>query len=65
LNFRLLADTDRSLIKSYGASKASDKIQRSTVLVDKGGKVAAVWNPVVGAEQHPVQVLAKLKEIMV
>ncbi|CAN0420460.1 unnamed protein product, partial [Ectocarpus fasciculatus] len=42
LNFRLLADTDRSLIKSYGASKAGDKIQRSTVLVDKEGKVAAV-----------------------
>ncbi|CAN0356377.1 unnamed protein product, partial [Hapterophycus canaliculatus] len=46
LNFSLLADTDRSLIKSYGASKAGDKIQRSTVLVDKDGKVVAVWNPV-------------------
>eukprot|EP00903_Cladosiphon_okamuranus_P016373 g15100.t1 len=63
LNFSLLADTDRSLIKAYGASKAGDKIQRSTVLVDKEGKVAAVWNPVSGAEQHPVQVLAKLKEM--
>ncbi|CAN0432696.1 unnamed protein product [Ascophyllum nodosum] len=46
LNFSLLADTDRSLIKSYGASKAGDKIQRSTVLIGKDGKVAAVWNPV-------------------
>lgn len=36
----------RSLIKSYGASKAGDKIQRSTVLIDKEGRVAAVWNPV-------------------
>lgn len=36
----------RSLIKAYGASKAGDKIQRSTVLVDKEGKVTAVWNPV-------------------
>ncbi|CAM9761810.1 unnamed protein product [Pylaiella littoralis] len=64
LNFSLLADTSsRSLIKAYGASKAGDKIQRSTVLIDKEGKVAAVWNPVSGAEQHPVQGLAKLKEI--
>lgn len=64
LQFSLLADTNRSLVKSYGASKAGGKIQRSTVLVDKEGKVAAVWNPVKGAEQHPVQVLAKLKEMV-
>ena len=37
---------NRSLIKAYGAAKTEDKIQRSTVLVDKEGKVAAVWNPV-------------------
>lgn len=33
-------------MKAYGATKPGDKIQRSTVLVDKEGKVAAVWNPV-------------------
>lgn len=39
---------DRALIKAYGATKEGkeDAIQRSTVLVDKQGKVAAVWNPV-------------------
>ena len=38
----------RDLINSYGAVKEEDaaKIQRSTVLIDKEGKVAAVWNPV-------------------
>lgn len=38
----------RDLVKSYGAVKAEDdtKIQRSTVLVDKEGRVVAVWNPV-------------------
>ncbi|CAN0508662.1 unnamed protein product, partial [Ectocarpus sp. 8 AP-2014] len=48
LNFSLLADTEKSLINAYGAMKAEDenKIQRSTVVIDKEGKVAAVWNPV-------------------
>ncbi|CAM9309349.1 unnamed protein product [Discosporangium mesarthrocarpum] len=63
LNFSLLADTDRTLIKAYGASKAGNKIQRSTVLVGKDGLVTFVWNPVSGAETHPVKVLEKLKEL--
>ncbi|CAM9122746.1 unnamed protein product, partial [Hapterophycus canaliculatus] len=48
LNFSLLADTNKSLVNAYGAVKAENdsKIQRSTVLIDKEGKVAAVWNPV-------------------
>lgn len=37
---------NRALIKSYGASKSGEKIQRSTVLIGKDGKVAAIWNPV-------------------
>ncbi|CAB1096605.1 unnamed protein product [Ectocarpus sp. CCAP 1310/34] len=63
LNFSLLADTDKSLINAYGAMKAEDenKIQRSTVVIDKEGKVAAVWNPVTAAEEHPVEVLEKIK----
>lgn len=38
----------RELINAYGAVKAEDesKIQRSTVLIDKEGKIAAVWFPV-------------------
>eukprot|EP00904_Undaria_pinnatifida_P012724 jgi/Undpi1/8582/HiC_scaffold_25.g11047.m1 len=65
LNFSLLADTTRDLINSYGAVKEEDaaKIQRSTVLIDKEGKVAAVWNPVTGAEQHPVEVLEKARQM--
>ncbi|CAM9444632.1 unnamed protein product [Ascophyllum nodosum] len=65
LNFSLLADTNKALINAYGAVKAEDenKIQRSTVLIDKAGKIAAVWFPVTGAEQHPVEVLEKVKQI--
>lgn len=39
---------NRELISAYGAVKAEDesKIQRSTVLIDKEGKIAAVWFPV-------------------
>ena len=38
----------RALINAYGEVKAEDenKIQRSTVLIDKAGKIAAVWFPV-------------------
>ncbi|CAN0201229.1 unnamed protein product [Scytosiphon promiscuus] len=63
LNFSLLADTNKSLVNAYGAVKAEDgsRIQRSTVVIDKEGKVAAVWSPVTNAEQHPVEVLEKVK----
>lgn len=63
-NFSLLADTDRVLIKSYGATKPGNKIQRSTFLIDPDGKIAALWNPVRGAAKHPDQVIKKLKEIV-
>lgn len=38
----------RSLINAYGAKKAEneEKIQRSTVVIDKAGKIAAVWGTV-------------------
>eukprot|EP00752_Nemacystus_decipiens_P008053 g7197.t1 len=65
LNFSLLADTNKSLINAYGAKKADNenKIQRSTVVIDKEGKIAALWSTVTGAEQHPVEVLEKVKEM--
>ncbi|CAN0101555.1 unnamed protein product [Pylaiella littoralis] len=63
LNFSLLADTNKSLINAYGAKKGEDggQIQRSTVVIDKQGKVAAVWGTVTAAEDHPFEVLEKVK----
>mmetsp|Transcript_8561 Transcript_8561/g.10642 ORF Transcript_8561/g.10642 Transcript_8561/m.10642 type:complete len:215 (+) Transcript_8561:690-1334(+) len=62
-NFKLLCDVDRELIKKYGASKAGNRIQRSTVLIDDKGKVAFIWNPAKLAATHPEVVLEKLKEL--
>ena len=62
-NFSLLADTNRELIKAYNASKAGNRIQRSTYLIDPNGKIAEIWNPVRGAAKHPDQVLKALHEV--
>lgn len=53
---------NRSLINAYGAMKAEDenKIQRSTVVIDKEGKVAAVWNPV---REMPITLYGGIRQL--
>ena len=53
LNYPLLADADHKVAEKYGAwrektlyGKKSMGIQRSTFLIDAGGKVARVWKKV-------------------
>ena len=50
LPFRLLADTDRKIVKDYGAfgekslyGRLFKGIYRITYLIDEKGKIAAVW----------------------
>jgi peroxiredoxin Q/BCP len=69
LNFPLLADVDHRVADKYGAwreknlyGKKSMGIQRSTYLLDPGGKVARVWKSV-KVEGHDEQVLEALREI--
>jgi thioredoxin-dependent peroxiredoxin len=66
LPFTLLADTDHSIAEAYGAwgekamyGKKYMGILRSTVLIDKDGRVAKVW-PKVKPEEHAAEVLAAL-----
>jgi thioredoxin-dependent peroxiredoxin len=66
LPFTLLADTDHSIAEAYGAwgekamyGKKYMGILRSTVLIDKEGKVVKVW-PKVKPEEHAAEVLAEL-----
>jgi peroxiredoxin Q/BCP len=63
LNFRLLSDTNHAVAERYGAwveknrfGKKSMGIQRSTFLIDKTGKIAAIW-PKVSPEGHAREVL--------
>lgn len=69
LPFPLLADEDHALAETYGVwveknmyGKKSMGLQRSTFLIDKSGKVAAVW-PRVKVEGHATAVAAKLAEL--
>ena len=69
LNFPLLADPDHAVADKYGAwreknmyGKKSMGIQRSTYLIDAGGKVAKVWQRV-QVDGHDEQVLEALKAL--
>ncbi len=66
LNFPLLADTGHQVAERYGAwreknmyGKVSLGIQRSTFLIDAGGKVRKVWKKV-SVDGHDEQVLNTL-----
>jgi len=69
LNFTLLADTAHSVAEKYGVwvkkklyGRTYWGIQRSTFLIDKHGKVAAVWEKV-KPEGHAQEVLDALKAL--
>ena len=63
LNFPLLADTDKSVVRDYGvwvqkqlAGKTSMGIQRATFLIDEDGAIASIW-PNVRPDDHASEVL--------
>ena len=69
LNVRLLSDTEREVLKRYGAwgkrkmyGKEYEGVIRSTYLIDPEGKVAHVW-PRVKVEGHAQEVLETLKRL--
>ncbi len=69
LPFPLLADESHELAEKYGVwveknmyGKKSMGIQRATFLIDKTGKIAAVW-PKVKVDGHAQEVAAKLDEL--
>lgn len=70
LPFPLLADEDHAIAEKYGVwveknmyGKTSMGIQRATFLIDKAGKIAAVW-PKVKVDGHISEVAAKLNELV-
>lgn len=69
LNFPLLVDADHKIAEKYGAwreknmyGKKSMGIQRSTFLIDSGGKVFKVWKRV-QVDGHDAQVLEALAQL--
>lgn len=69
LPFPLLSDESHEVAEKYGVwveknmyGKKSMGIQRATFLIDKAGKIAAVW-PKVKVEGHVDEVASKLAEL--
>jgi peroxiredoxin Q/BCP len=69
LTFPLASDPEGTVIEAYGAwqeksmyGKKYMGIERSTVLVDKAGKVAKIW-PKVKVEGHAADVLASVQAL--
>jgi len=69
LPFILLSDPEHEVAEQYGVwveknmyGRKSMGIQRATFLIDKKGKVAAVW-PKVKVKGHVAEVVEKLKEM--
>jgi thioredoxin-dependent peroxiredoxin len=68
LPFRLLADTERKIVKDYGAwgekslyGRLFKGIHRITYLIDEKGKIAGVW-PKVKPAEHAQEILARIDE---
>jgi peroxiredoxin Q/BCP len=69
LPFPLLSDPDHEVAESYGVwvekknyGKTYMGLQRATFLIDKQGKIAAVW-PKVSVKGHVAKVAEKLAEL--
>jgi peroxiredoxin Q/BCP len=69
LTFPLASDPESKTIDAYGAwqeksmyGKKYMGIERSTVLVDKNGKIAKIW-PKVKVEGHAAEILKAVKEL--
>ncbi|MDE5926243.1 MAG: thioredoxin-dependent thiol peroxidase [Helicobacter sp.] len=69
LNFTLLSDMQKSVLKSYGAwglkklyGREYEGVIRSTFLINPQGKIAYIWKNV-KVKGHSAEVLAKLEEL--
>jgi thioredoxin-dependent peroxiredoxin len=62
LTFKLLADTEKKVVDSYGSLGGNGMASRNTFLIDPQGKLAKVWTGVKPAH-HSEEVLAALAEV--
>lgn len=69
LPFELLSDEKKSMLEAYGVWKEKSMygkkymgVERTTIILDKDGKVAAIWNKV-SVSGHVNEVLDKINEL--
>jgi peroxiredoxin Q/BCP len=59
LTFKLLSDTDKKVVDSYGSLRPNGVAARNTFLIDPKGKISKVWTGV-NPNPHSEEVLAAL-----
>ncbi len=62
LNFPLLSDKSKEIIKAYGVKSLVGSARRVTFLIDKSGEIRHIWTKV-KATEHAQEVLDKAKEL--
>ncbi len=62
LNFPLLSDQSRIIVKAYGVESDHGSARRVTFLIDKSGIVRHIWEKVDTA-RHSDEVIEKVKEL--
>jgi peroxiredoxin Q/BCP len=62
LNFPLLSDKSKDIIRSYGVVSDSGSARRETFLIDKSGVIRYIWTTVKTTE-HAEEIAEKVKEL--
>ncbi len=62
LNFPLLSDKDRNIVRAYGVESEKGTARRVTFLIDRDGVVRHVWTKV-NTSGHADEVLRKIEEL--
>lgn len=62
LNFPLVSDKQKEIVKKYGVKSAFGTAKRVTFLIDRDGTIKHIWNKV-NTKKHADEVLEKIKEL--
>ena len=62
LNFPLLSDKSKEIVKSYGVQSAFGTASRKSFLIDKDGVIRHIWNKIKTSD-HANEVIDKVKEL--
>lgn len=62
LNFPLLSDKSKKLVKAYDVQSAFGTASRKSFLIDKNGVIRHIWNKVKTSD-HANEVMEKVKEL--
>lgn len=62
LNFPLISDKSREIVKTYGVLSKFNSARRVTFLIDKGGEIKHIWKKV-NTSKHADEVIDKVREL--